>query len=62
MLQYTSGQYFVVVLEWDANKAAANHRQHGINLQDATKACLDAFLIAWIDSLKNYGEERMALL
>ncbi len=48
--------------EWDANKAAANWRSHGVAFELAANACLDPFAVELIDDREDYGEERINLL
>ena len=43
-------------LEWDATKAAANRRAHGIDFADAVTAFHDEFAITVLDD--DSGEER----
>ena len=51
-----------IVFEWDAEKAAANWRNHGVAFAHAIKAFIDAFSVEWIDEREAYGEERFNLL
>lgn len=48
--------------EWDAEKAAANLRSHGVAFHKAIQAFRDPFAIEWIDEHDNYAEERVNLL
>lgn len=48
--------------EWDAVKAAANFRKHGISFEQAALAFKDLFSLEWIDTREGYGEERIILL
>jgi uncharacterized DUF497 family protein len=48
--------------EWDAGKAAANRRKHGITFDQAVKAFSDPFAIERIDESEDYGEERVNLV
>jgi len=44
--------------EWDANKAAANLRKHGISFKDAARVFLDPARIETFDGRDAYGEDR----
>ena len=48
--------------EWDADKAGANWRNHGVTFDQAVKACLDPFAVELIDEREDYGEERINLV
>ena len=48
--------------EWDAEKAAANWRNHGVPFDQAVKAYLDPFAVELIDEREDYGEERINLV
>ena len=48
--------------EWDADKAAANWRRHGVTFDQAVKACRDPFAVEWVDEREAYGEERINLI
>jgi uncharacterized DUF497 family protein len=48
--------------EWDAAKAAANRRKHGVGFEFATSAFRDMFAIEWLDEREHHGEARMVLL
>ena len=48
--------------EWDADKAAANWRRHGVTFDQAGKACRDPFAVEWVDEREAYGEERINLI
>jgi uncharacterized DUF497 family protein len=50
------------MFEWDAEKAAANLRNHGVAFPEAVMAFRDSFRIERIDDRENYGEERIILL
>jgi uncharacterized DUF497 family protein len=50
------------MFEWDAEKAAANLRNHGVAFQEAVMAFRDSFRVERIDDRENYGEERIILL
>jgi uncharacterized protein len=52
----------MIGFEWDDNKAATNLRDHGVSFQDAVTACRDPFAVEWIDTRRDYGEERISLL
>lgn len=51
-----------MLFEWDAEKAAANLRNHGVAFQEAVIAFRDSFRVERIDDRENYGEERIILL
>jgi hypothetical protein len=48
--------------QWDAEKAAANLRHHGVAFEKAVKAFRDSFAIEWIDDREDHGEERVNML
>jgi uncharacterized DUF497 family protein len=51
-----------MLFEWDAEKAAANLRIHGVAFQEAVMAFRDSFCVERIDDREDYGEERIILL
>ena len=48
--------------EWDAEKAGANWRNHGVTFDQAARACRDPFAIERFDEREAYGEERINLI
>jgi uncharacterized protein len=48
--------------EWDAAKAAENHRRHGIDFADSIAAIEDPNRLEEIDSRFEYGEERVRVI
>jgi uncharacterized protein len=48
--------------EWDAEKAAANLRNHGVAFETAIGAFRDSFGIEWIDDRGDHGEEGVNML
>jgi uncharacterized protein len=48
--------------EWDAAKAAANQRAHGLAFHEAISAFRDPFAVEHIDDREDYGEERVNLV
>jgi uncharacterized DUF497 family protein len=48
--------------EWDAAKAVANRRDHGVAFEDAVVACSDPFAVERVDEREDYGEERINLI
>jgi len=48
--------------EWDARKAAANRRRHGVTFEQAVRAFGDPFAVEVVDEREAYGEERINLL
>ncbi len=44
--------------EWDAAKAVANRRDHGVAFEDAVVACSDPFAVERVDEREDYGEDR----
>jgi len=48
--------------EWDARKAAANRRQHGIDLADATAVFEDERALTLEDGISAVDEQRMLTL
>lgn len=51
-----------VGIEWRAEKAAENWRQHGVTFDQAAKAIGDPFAVEVIDDREDYSEERIKLL
>jgi uncharacterized DUF497 family protein len=47
-----------VVYEWDAAKAAANRRKHGVSFEAATTVFLDALAMTYPDPDHSAGEHR----
>jgi uncharacterized protein len=47
--------------EWDAAKAAANHKKHGVRFEQAVVAFEDAFALVEYDASEDYGEDRFLL-
>ena len=48
--------------EWDAEKAKANYRKHGIGFETATEVVDDPFAVEMIDELSGaHGEERFLI-
>ncbi len=48
--------------EWDAAKADANWRRHGVSFEQAAVACGDAFAVERVDQREDHGEERINLI
>jgi uncharacterized DUF497 family protein len=48
--------------EWDADKAAANLRNHGVAFAEAIKAFRDPLAIEWLDDREDYGEQRVNMI
>ena len=48
--------------EWDADKAAANLRNHGVAFGKAVKAFRDSFAMELVDNREDYGDERINLI
>ncbi|MDH3461770.1 MAG: BrnT family toxin [Burkholderiaceae bacterium] len=51
-----------IEFEWDAAKAEANHRKHGISFEEATTAFYDALSFTIPDPLHSQREARFVLL
>ncbi len=47
--------------EWDAAKAEANLRKHGVSFETATEVFLDPFALESIDTSMDYGEQRIRI-
>jgi uncharacterized DUF497 family protein len=47
-----------VIYEWDAKKAAANLKKHGISFADAATVFLDAFALTYMDPDHSAEEQR----
>jgi uncharacterized DUF497 family protein len=45
--------------EWDAAKASANLRKHGVAFADAQRVFNDVFAVQSVDLDAGYGEQRM---
>lgn len=51
------------MFEWDAEKAQANYRKHGIGFETATEVFDDPFAVEMIDELNgDHGEERFLII
>jgi uncharacterized DUF497 family protein len=48
--------------EWDAAKAAANLRLHGVGFELAKTVFKDPFSVELLDDRKDYGEERFVVI
>ena len=48
--------------QWDDDKAAANHANHGVTFDAARAAFKDAFALDWRDERHVYDEERYVTL
>ncbi|HVP56351.1 MAG TPA: BrnT family toxin [Candidatus Eisenbacteria bacterium] len=48
--------------EWDAAKARANWKKHGVSFELATTVFRDPFAIELVDDREDYGEERLLLI
>jgi uncharacterized DUF497 family protein len=51
-----------VEFEWDAAKARANRRKHGVSFDQTKQAFRDPLGVEWIDESLVHGEERTILL
>lgn len=47
--------------EWDAGKAEANLRKHGIAFEAARRVFKDVFSVEWPDTDLRYGEARFVI-
>jgi uncharacterized DUF497 family protein len=47
--------------EWDAGKAEANVRKHGIAFEAARLVFKDGFAVEWLDADLPYGEPRFVI-
>ncbi len=47
--------------EWDASKAEANFRKHGIAFEAARRVFQDGFAVEWPDADLPYGEARFVI-
>src|ERR1700688_1737274 len=47
--------------EWDASKAGANLRKHGIAFEAARRVFKDGFAVEWPDADMAYGEARFVI-
>jgi uncharacterized DUF497 family protein len=48
--------------EWDAAKAEANWKKHGVSFELAREVFRDAFAILRVDERTDYGEERFVII
>lgn len=48
--------------EWDANKAAANLRKHGVSFADAATVFVDDLAIRVLDQISSLDEDRFVIL
>ncbi len=47
-----------MIYEWDAEKAKANLRKHGVSFEDAATVFLDSLALTFPDPYHSGGEER----
>ena len=52
----------MIRFEWDAAKARANARKHGVSFEEAQTVFYDEFAIQFFDEDHSSGEERFLLL
>ncbi|MBN6741435.1 BrnT family toxin [Acidithiobacillus sp. MC6.1] len=52
----------MVKLEWDADKAVRNLRNHGVQFNVAARALFDPYRIEVYDGREDYGEDRWAAI
>jgi uncharacterized DUF497 family protein len=52
----------MIEFEWDASKAAANVKKHGISFQEAQSIFYDEFAVQFFDEEHSSEEERFLLL
>ena len=50
------------IFEWDDSKARSNLRKHGVSFEAARLAFDDRFGVEWLDTRKDYNEERFILI
>jgi uncharacterized protein len=48
--------------EWDDAKAAQNFRAHDVTFDTACGVFRDPFVLGWIDTRQDYGEDRYAAI
>jgi uncharacterized DUF497 family protein len=48
--------------EWDAAKAEANWKKHGVSFELAREVFRDPFAVLRVDERANYGEERFVII
>jgi len=48
--------------EWDDAKAARNLRDHGVTFDEACEVFRDPFVLGWLDTRDDYGEDRYATM
>ena len=48
--------------DWDAPKAAANRRKHGVSFEEAATAFADPRAIEWFDDEHSGGEDRFVTI
>jgi uncharacterized DUF497 family protein len=48
--------------EWDAIKADANLRAHGVSFESSVKVFKDPFAVELLDDRKDYGEQRFVII
>jgi uncharacterized DUF497 family protein len=51
-----------VTFEWDARKAAANFKKHGVTFEDGSSVFFDALAITYGDPEHSVGERRQFTL
>ena len=52
----------MITFEWDAVKAAANLRKHGVSFEEAQSVFYDEFAVQFYDEPHSSGEERFLML
>ena len=52
----------MIKFEWNATKAAANQKKHGVSFEEAQSVFYDEFAIQFFDDENSEAEERFLML
>ena len=52
----------MILFEWDASKAAANKKKHGVSFEEARSVFYDEFAVQFFDEGHSSAEDRFLML
>jgi uncharacterized DUF497 family protein len=52
----------MITFDWDAPKAAANLKKHGVSFEEAKSTFYDEFAVQFVDEEHSFQEDRFLLL